>query len=335
MPLIIGLLLAVGTVLAGAYLWINRASSSAAAGPQEQVIIATNTAYAGTCPVIVARENGYFAHEGILAVLQPQSSGKAAMASVLQGQANLGTVADIPVMFEALNNRPVSVIATIFKTEKDHGIVGRKDRGIATIASLKGKRIGVTQITSGHFALDALLNRQKLSPSDITMHNYKPEELSAALEQGEVDAIATWQPYLDASFNKLGSNGVIFYGEDVYTSLYAVAGMRDYVAGHPQTMQKVLRALIQGARFCSEVPDSARELVAGMTKNDASILKTAWPSYQFNIALDQGLLLALEDEARWAIKNKLTSKTEIPNYLNYIYLDGLEAVMPTAVTLIH
>jgi NitT/TauT family transport system substrate-binding protein len=35
------------------------------------------------------------------------------------------------------------------------------------------------------------------------------------------------------------------------------------------------------------------------------------------------------------IKNKLTSTTDMPNYLNYLYLDALEAVMPKAVKGIH
>jgi len=51
--------------------------------------------------------------------------------------------------------------------------------------------------------------------------------------------------------------------------------------------------------------------------------------------LDQSLVLALEDEARWAIKNKLTSKTKVPNYLNHIHLDALKSVAPSAVTIIH
>jgi NitT/TauT family transport system substrate-binding protein len=322
-------------LLAGAYVWITWTSPPSQAAPLEQVTIASNTAYAGSCPIIVAQEKGYFASEGILAIVQPHSSGKAAMEAVLQGRANLGTVADIPIMFAAMNNRPITVISTIFKTERDHGIVGRRDKGVVTSASLKGKRIGVTLNTSGHFALDALLIRQKLSPDEVTVRNYKPEELSIALVQGDVDAVATWEPFLDASLTKLGSNGVIFYGQDVYTILYNVAGMRDYVVSHPETIKKVLRALTHGARFCSEEPDAARELVAAVIEIDATKLKASWPSYQFNIALDQSLILALEDESRWAIKNKLTSRTEMPNYLNYIYLDGLEAVMPSAVTIIH
>jgi hypothetical protein len=47
------------------------------------------------------------------------------------------------------------------------------------------------------------------------------------------------------------------------------------------------------------------------------------------------LLITLEDEARWAIKNNLTSATEVPNYLDYIYFDALDEVKPEAVGIIH
>jgi NitT/TauT family transport system substrate-binding protein len=52
------------------------------------------------------------------------------------------------------------------------------------------------------------------------------------------------------------------------------------------------------------------------------------------VTLPQALIIAMEDEARWRIENKLTDKTTVPNYLNFLYLDGLEAVSPEAVTVI-
>jgi NitT/TauT family transport system substrate-binding protein len=42
----------------------------------------------------------------------------------------------------------------------------------------------------------------------------------------------------------------------------------------------------------------------------------------------------MEDEARWMIENKLTTKTTIPNFLDYLYLDGLLTVKPEAVNII-
>jgi len=43
----------------------------------------------------------------------------------------------------------------------------------------------------------------------------------------------------------------------------------------------------------------------------------------------------LEDESRWAIRNKLIDRADMPNYLNHVALDALKAVSPAAVTIIH
>jgi NitT/TauT family transport system substrate-binding protein len=64
-------------------------------------------------------------------------------------------------------------------------------------------------------------------------------------------------------------------------------------------------------------------------------LKALWPSYQFKVTLHQSLLLTLEGATRWAVKNQLTANSTLPNYLHSLYLDGLEAVKPEAVTVIH
>jgi len=278
--------------------------------------LAVNAEYVGSCPVLAARTHGYFAREGIDARLQPYSSGKASLEAVLQGRADLGTVSDIPVVLASLKNQSVVIIASIFEAERDHGIVGRLDRGVSTPASLKGKRIGVTLGTSGHFTLDAFLNRQKLLPAEVTLRNYAPDQLAGALARGEVDAAAGWEPFLTGMTHAIAGKAAIFYGEDVYAGLFNVAGTGDFVRSHPATVRKVLRALLAGARFCRDEPD-------------------AWHGYQFGIVLDQGLLLALEDEARWAIKNRLAERSDMPNFLDAVYLDGLEAVAPSAVTVIH
>ncbi|MET3133142.1 NitT/TauT family transport system substrate-binding protein [Oxalobacteraceae bacterium GrIS 1.11] len=327
-----GLILAlVGIALVAAYAWFGPRGLAPRSVALEQVVIATNTDYVGSCPVMAAARQGYFAKEGILAVIQEHSSGYAALEAVLQGKANLGTAADIPVMFAALNQHPVRVIASIFNTEKDTGVVARRDRGIVTPVNLKGKRIGVTLSTSGHFTLDAMLNRQRILPAEVSIRAYPPEQLPAALAQGEVDAVATWEPFMAAAAAKLGSNAVVFDGEDIYESIYNVAGLRHYIDQHPETIKKILRALHSGAQFCSDTPGVAHTLLKTVMRPPPA----GWPADRFNIVLDQGLILALEDEARWAVKNKLTNKTEIPNFLDYIYLDGLEAVMPSAVTIIH
>lgn len=324
-----------GGILAGvAYAWIERNGATHPAVPLERVVIA-EIVYSGSCPVIAAQAEGYFASEGIQAATPVYTSGKAALDAVLDGQADLGLSADLPVMFAVMDHRPLSVIATIAYAENDHGIVGRRDRGIAASDSLKGKHIGVAIGTSAHFVLDVFVTRQKLSADDVIVHDLKPEALSGALASGEIDAASAWEPNLGTLQTQLGANGTTFVIGDIYRLTMHVVGTQRYVASHERTLEKVVRALMRGASFCGNYPDEASELVADSLKVDAAKVKASWSDYRFHVSLDQSLLLGLEDESRWAIKNKLTDRTDMPNYLNYLHWDALQAVAPAAVTVIH
>jgi NitT/TauT family transport system substrate-binding protein len=60
-----------------------------------------------------------------------------------------------------------------------------------------------------------------------------------------------------------------------------------------------------------------------------------WADYEFTLDLDQSLVAAMEDQARWIIAHQLSDRTETPNFVSSIYMDGLEAVKPEAVSIIH
>jgi NitT/TauT family transport system substrate-binding protein len=327
-----GLILA---ALLGGYAWRGRTPAVPLPGPPEPMTIAINSPYAGTGLVFVAQARGYFAHEGLNVTLQPYTTGKTALDEVLEGRANLATVADIPIMFAVAKGRPVSIVATISTVERDPAIIGRKDKGVVTLASLSGKRIGVTLGTSGHFVLDAFLIRQKLSADDVTLRDLQPEEIVDALVKGEVDAVATWEPYLGALRTQLGANGTSFFSEGLYELPFNIAGRQDYVFSHPEAINKLLRALVRAERFYKDEPDAARKIIASAINVSLETLQEVLPTYRLNVTLHQSLLLALEDETRWAIKNKLTTRIDIPNYLKHLYLDGLRTVKPESVTVIH
>jgi NitT/TauT family transport system substrate-binding protein len=330
------LLVAAGA-LAAWYGWRSWGGKPAPAvsGPAQRVIFATNTDYIGSCSIFAAQARGFFAEQGIAAVITSHSSGKSAMEAMLGGKADLATVAELQVMFSGLAERPVAVVATLFRGEKDHGIVGRRDRGIDDPASLKGKHIGVALNTSAHFALEAFLNRQLLAPQDVTLHNYPTDQLAAALARGDIDAAASWEPFLDTMRTSLAGNGVGFNSQDIYEINFNLVTTRSFLAGQRRTLERVLRALDQGERFCAQSPALARALLPPSVRAQSSRPDTPWPALRFKLTLDQGLILAMEDEARWAIRHRMTERSGPPNYLDYIYIDGLDAVAPAAVTLIH
>jgi NitT/TauT family transport system substrate-binding protein len=67
---------------------------------------------------------------------------------------------------------------------------------------------------------------------------------------------------------------------------------------------------------------------------DRSLLDDISATYRFKISLEQSFLKTLVNQSKWAIKNGLTDKTKVPNFLEFVYLDALVSVKPDGVTII-
>jgi NitT/TauT family transport system substrate-binding protein len=237
-------------------------------------------------------------------------------------------------MFAVLKGEKISVIATIQSSTKNEAIVARKDRGISKPADLRSKKVAVTFGTSGDFMLSSVLIVNRLSGENIRRVNLQPEELTAAVLTGRVDAAATWNPYVAQLAKALGDKATVFYSENVYTETFNIAALQDLVRKKPETVKRILKAVAKAEAFARNNPAEARALVAKLTGIDKQLTDELWGLNEFSVTLNQSLIIALEDEARWAIKNGLTSAKKVPNFLDYVYLDGLAAVKPEAVRII-
>ena len=98
--------------------------------------------------------------------------------------------------------------------------------------------------------------------------------------------------------------------------------------------RKVLRALIRAETFAKDNPEESRHLVADFIKTDKALLDETWDIFTLRLTLDQALIVDFEDQTQWAMKYRLTTRRDMPNYLDFIYVDGLLAVKPDAVRII-
>lgn len=303
------------------------------AGPPEKVTFAC-TVLPDAALAQVAAANGYYQNEGLSVTTQVHQIGKQALQAVLDGNADFATVAETPVMFAIMRGDQVSILATINVSNRNMAIIARKDKGITTFRDLKGKKVATTFGTIGEFFMDSMLIANGISRRDVDLVNLASEKLRDSLLNGEVAAISSWNPILIRTQKALGGRGVTFYGEDIYTQTYNVVATKEYIRRNPGTVNKLLRSLIKAEDFIRVHPAEAQEMVAGATRTDRKSVEETWSANNFRVALDQALVLALDDESRWAISNKLTVSTKVPNYLDYIYLDGLRSVKPDAVRIL-
>ncbi|HVN95835.1 MAG TPA: NrtA/SsuA/CpmA family ABC transporter substrate-binding protein [Syntrophorhabdaceae bacterium] len=286
-----------------------------------------------SAPIYVAFDKGYFKHEGLDVTLVTFTSGKECLEAVLAAKADVAPAAETPIMEAVMRGAKVRVLATVADSEKISAVITRKDRGISRPEDLKGRKIGVTPGTSGQYLLSTLLLFHGVAEERTTMVPLKPEEMQDALLSGRVDAVATWEPYLSAITSALGPKGMTYYGTGFFRSTWNLVTRVDVVQQQPESIRKLLRALMSSERFIIEKQDEAIALVSQRTGVRAQELTPVWKDYYFRIALDQSLLINFENQAHWAIAHKVVPESKVPNFLDNIYTRGLASVRPERVNI--
>lgn len=302
-------------------------------GPPEKVTIAYSTA-GNAILMNIAFSKDYLAKEGLDATPQPHAFGKPALQALIDGKADIATVGDTPIVFAVMGGKKIMTLALIQSSNKNEAIVARRDRGITRPSDLKGKKIGLTLGTTGHFFADSFLLLHGIKRKDVKIIDLKPDEMGQALATGKVDAVSTWNPGVTLLKKKLGSKGIVFLGESLYTEHFFIVASQEYVKKNPAAIKKVLRALLKAETFVQEQPEESKRLVAEFLKTEKNILEETWDIFTYTVALNQALLVNFEDQTRWIMKYQLTTRRDMPNYLDFIYLEGLTAVKPEAVRII-
>jgi sulfonate transport system substrate-binding protein len=284
--------------------------------------------------MMIAEDQGFFSQQGVNVKVKYYASGKLALDGMFAKEVELATPAETPIVFSSFERIHFSIIATIGFSDNDPKIVARKDRGIQKPGDLRGKRIATQKASAVHFFLHSFLIINGLSEKNVTLSFKHPDELVPALAKGEIDAFSMREPYISRAKTLLRENIILFEKPGLHLKTYNLVGFNTFIKDRPQAVKSVLKALIKSEELAKKYPKHAQRIVSNKTGLKESEIAGIWPDLRFEVALEQSLLTSLENEARWVIRNKLTDGKKVPNYLNFIYLDTLEAVKPRGVTII-
>jgi len=324
-------LLVIMALLVGGLFFVSCTSDEK--GSIEKVTVGVSKSFL-SIPVYIAQKQGFLSEEGLDVTLKEYTSGKKATQALFAGEVSISTVADMPVVFQSFKRQDFCIITTFAYSFPFIKIIVRKDSGIKKGVDLKRKRVGANKGTSSHFFLGVFLIHNRLSIADVEMINIRTVDLPAALKNNEVDAISVWQPYTQKAMQLLGDNAVELPSAEIYRTTFNFAAMKTFAKENPEILQKFLRAIDKGAAFIRDDREKAQEIIAKSFNLDKKMVSAVWDDFVFGISLDQSLLVSWDNIARWTIKNKLVNKKQIPNYLNYICLDALQAVKPNSITII-
>jgi ABC-type nitrate/sulfonate/bicarbonate transport system substrate-binding protein len=284
-------------------------------------------------PFYVAETQGYLAAEGVDLKIKDVAGGVRALDDLLSGSADLATASETVVMFNSFKSADFAVVATIAISDNDLKIVSRDTREISGLRQLSGKRVGNVAASAAHYYLDLQLVLSGVDPASVDLIDLQPDAMATALENGEVDAIAIWEPYAFIASTALPDARVLptIKGYDLRFNLIAhkrLNGVRD------DELVKLLRALDRANQFIAAEPAKAQAILKKRLKLEQSFIDWVWPIYRYRLVLEQSLIQSLEGEARWARRNGHVTAERSPNYLRYVHPGPLRKVRPAAVSIL-
>ncbi|MFG1403341.1 ABC transporter substrate-binding protein [Xanthobacter sediminis] len=237
--------------------------SAGVAQAAEKVAIGISNRSLLGLPVVVAKERGFFADEGLDAQIDYFAGGTPSTAALIGGSVQFITAA-FENNIKAVKNGQKLVSVLNLQTDFAGALIVRKDAipkvaGKPTVADLKGLRIGT--LARGGFAdvsTRYILNDAGLDPEkDVTLVPIRgaDRQLTAG-EAGEIDAAFVMEPWsvIAVETSKkwafviditAGEGPQVFQGLGYIT----LQTTRDFVEKNRPTVERVVRALVRAQHF--------------------------------------------------------------------------------------
>ncbi|MFK4047665.1 Hypothetical protein HVPorG_03099 (plasmid) [Roseomonas mucosa] len=280
----------------------------------------------------LAQERDLFGAAGLAPAVTNFPTGREAFEALIGGQVDLAMMAELPVVVGALRAQKFGVVGTLSRY-RGMRIVTKKQGGTAPmLATLAGRKFGVTLGTNTHFMLMSELATAGIQAEIV---NIGPADLIAALARGDVDAAAPFPNAYAGTRRALGAD----YAEipvRSYQPTYLLVASEAFVRDVDVT-GRFLSALLKAEAAMAtetEAAQAAAARLAGRAQNLEAV-RAAWPDYDARISLDRPLLDLMEREGRWLAETGAArgASTEPAVFRAAIAEAPLRAVMPDRVTL--
>jgi NitT/TauT family transport system substrate-binding protein len=284
-------------------------------------------------PIYVAQAQGYFSDEKLALRIHDCDIGRTCLDRLTEGQVQLATSADTPIVFASLKGHRFGVLATIATTRNNIKIIARRGRGIATAADLPGKRVGTLVGTTAQYFLDLSLLSAGVEPGRVAIVPVTSAQVVQALADDRLDAISVFEPFAFQAARALGDQALVLANKRLRIETWNVV-VSDSIAGtRDAELQALCRALDRAVGFIERHPAAARAILRDRLGLDEAAVDWIWSDTDYVVGLRQSLITGLEAQTRWALRNGHATGTP-PNYLSYIRSGPLARVRPGAVSIV-
>lgn len=224
-------------------------------------------------PNMLTQQLGYFSQEGLNVTLIDEASGQSSEDQVLAGQVEAGSGSyNHTIELQAAGKNMECVVQLDVAPGEAELVSAKAASSIHSVADLKGKNLGVTELGSGTQTLTtALLHKVGITPDQV---HFIPvgagDTFIAAMQQGRIDAGMTTEPTI-SRITSTGAGQVLVDLRTPQSTQQALGGnypficvfmKNDYVNAHRDVVQKMVNAYVKTLKWIHA--HSAADIAAKM-----------------------------------------------------------------------
>lgn len=191
------------------------------------------------------------------------ASGQPLLDALATGAIDLGTSGDTALQYAYQAGRPLVVVMAERAEDVPgaSGILVPPGSAILSAHDLKGRIIGTTRGSAGHFLTLRALAAAGLRAKDVCFAFLTPADAKAAFQSGSIDAWATWPPYIGTALTD-GSGRIAVDGNGLVRNyLFQVTSSEISAAKKPPLRDFVAR-LESARRWADANPSAAAAALA-------------------------------------------------------------------------
>jgi ABC-type nitrate/sulfonate/bicarbonate transport system substrate-binding protein len=314
-------------------LWVLTGFSSLGCANEPRIAVSKTPL---SLPFFVAKEKNLFSRYKIEPVLIECLGGIRCAKELTEGRVDMATASELPFMFAVFEGKSISLLSTFVTNKNDMKFLVRTSVLKGGTKALVGKRIGYVEKSASHYYMDLFLLYHGIDPKTTVPVSMGVDGLAAALGKGEVDAISVWEPWGQMAMKLGGEEVAVIDAPKLYSQTFNLLVSNEYRLAQVRKSIAVLSALDEAIQFIKKNPEESRRIMAREVGIDAETVKAVWPTYQFDLTLQQSLLSTVQGQARWARREGHVGATLAePEFLNFIDSTLLRKVKPNAVDFVY
>jgi NitT/TauT family transport system substrate-binding protein len=313
-----------GTVIATSAL-PNIACAQGAAAP---LVFGYQTTSWGIIGMVVESE-GLFKKAGANVTIKKFDGGKSTRDAMISGRVDVGVLGATPFVVGAAKGDMVAIGMSMY-AGKTGSVVAAKNKGIKSIADLKGRRVA-SQLGSSTDQVfqEKILPKFGVSRSDVHTVNIPHQNHLAALVSGSVDAFAGIEPFPSLAETEAIGDVLIDYSEFDISPVILVAN-RAAIEQKRAAVVASLRAWLAGVEFFKSKPDEARKIVFTFFKDQGFnvsevVIQRMLSKVDVTPTFKPELRAYLENEAKLLIQQRAISAA--PDWDKALNSDLLQEAM--------